>query len=263
MNSEMSKNECIIKFKSCYYSFNNPNKFLLSYAQIFALLGGNHPGDCDVKIVYDLEANHFIPTGLCRCPARRTVPPCKQCQHGRSFRSKSEAENIIREIRRINEANLPSMLVNINNLFLAFGSFANFLSSSFFAIRLQSRCCEGQRKSLTLCFDFKSIFRRIMRDCERNSLSLAWKRCDLGSDISEIFRYVRMPISSGSIFPDFADISIRNQLLTLSLSMSMFFRMLPLVHLNHSVRNQMCYMQCFAKYICCAFIRKQQMQKCK
>jgi hypothetical protein len=71
-----------------------------------------------------------------------------------------------------------------------------------------------------------------------------------------------MPISSGRIFPDFADISIRNQLLALSMSMGMLFRLVPLSHLNKSHRNQTRLIQCIAKYISRIFIKKQ-MLKCK
>jgi hypothetical protein len=174
----------------------------------------------------------------------------------------SEAQDITRRIEHRAQANLSRMLVDIEELFCSFGSFANFLSSSFLVIRLQSRCCEGQRKSLSVSFDTLSIFKRIMRECKKNSLSEAWVRCELGNDISEIFRYARMPISSGSIFPDFADISIRNQLLALSMSMGMLFRLVPLSHLNKSHRNQTRLIQCIAKYISRIFIKKQ-MLKCK
>jgi hypothetical protein len=153
------------------------------------------------------------------------------------------------------------MLDDIKKLFLECRSFANFLSSSIVVIKLQSRCFQG-RKSISLSFNLENIFGRIMRASERNSLSKAWERCGLGDDISGIFRYVRMPISSGSIFPDFADIYIRGELLALSMSMDMFFRLVPLSHLNKSHRNQMLLMQCIAKYICRIFIKKQ-MLKCK
>ena len=265
MNSEMPEHNCILRIKSRTLLSNDPWNpvFSINCFKIILSMDGNHPENCDFKILFELEARHFVSTGLCRCPARRTIPPCKPCQFGRSWLRMSEAEDIVRDIQRRNEANFPRMIDDIKRLFRAFGSFANFLSSSFLVIRLQSRCCEGQKKSLALSFDLKSIFRRLVRACKKNSLSEAWVRCELGDDISEIFRYAKMPISSGSIFTDFADISICNQLLALSMSMGMLFRMVPLWHLNESHRNQTRLIQCIAKYISRAFIRKQQMLKCK
>jgi hypothetical protein len=72
-----------------------------------------------------------------------------------------------------------------------------------------------------------------------------------------------MPISSGSIFTDLANISIRNQLFALSMSMRMVFRMVPLRHLNKNHRNQTLIINCIAKYISGAFIRERQNLECK
>jgi hypothetical protein len=265
MNSEMPNRRCIIEITSNFFWRNDPwnSVFFIDCSKIIQSMDGHHLDNCYFEIVFELDPKHFLSTGLCRCPARRTNPPCKQCQSGKSFRTKHEAENIVGNIKNRANADLPRMLDDIKRLFLAFGSFANFLSSSFLAIRLQSRCVEGQKKSLALSFDLKSIFRRLMKSCERNSLSEAWVRCELGSDITEILRYAKIPISSGSIFTDFADISMRNQLLALSMSMGMLFRMVPLWHLNESHRNQTLLIQCIAKNISGAFIRKQQKLKCK
>jgi hypothetical protein len=71
-----------------------------------------------------------------------------------------------------------------------------------------------------------------------------------------------MPTSSGNIFPDFADISIRDKLLALSMSMKMLFRLAPLHHLHNNDKKQMLLMQKIAQYICRMFF-SQQMLKCK
>jgi hypothetical protein len=265
MNSEMSNCKCFLKIKSYELLTNHPNDsiFSLTHTEIIRCMQGDYPENCVFEIVFELDPKHFRSTGLCRCPARRTVPACKQCQFGRSWRSMFEAEDIVRNIKSRANSDLPRMLDDIKRLFRAFGSFANFLSSSFLAIRLQSRCVGGQKKSLALSFDLKSIFRRLVRACEGNSLSEAWVKCDLGSDISDIFKYAKMPISSGSIFTDLANISIRNQLFALSMSMRMVFRMVPLRHLNKNHRNQTLIINCIAKYISGAFIRERQNLECK
>ena len=108
----------------------------------------------------------------------------------------------------------------------------------------------------------ESTFEKYVRKYQGNSLSQSGKRCELGDDISGIYRHVRMPTSFENIFPDFADISIRGKLLALSMSMKMLFRLVSLHHLHKNRRGQMHLMREIAQYICRMFFRKQ-MRKCK
>lgn len=235
----------------------NKYRTFLKYSEVINSMLGLNPWDCDITIEFDLRVEDYLSTGECKCPWSRTNPPCKPCQRGRSFRTRPEAEAIIRCIKERSTQAFQTMLDNIKQLFLNCRRFAFFFQSSIVVINLQNRYFQGQKISLS--FDLGRIFERIMTSYERNSLLQAGQRCELSQ--SGIYQHVRMPISSRSIFPDFADISIRNELLALSMSMKMLCRLVPLHRLHENVRIQMQFMRYIAQHICRMFIRKQ-MLKC-
>jgi hypothetical protein len=224
-------------------------------------MDGKYPEECVVNLVFTINRSDLKWTGLCKCTGR-SMPKCRPCQYGRSYRTESEIDSIIRDVEQRVKNNFQEKLDDIKKFFLACKDFTKFLSSSILLINLQNRYLQGRKKSNTLSFDLESTFEKYMRKYQGNSLSQSGKKCGLGDDISVIYRHVRMPISSGNIFPDFADISIRDKLLALSMSMKMLFRLAPLHHLHNNDKKQMLLMQKIAQYICRMFF-SQQMLKCK
>ena len=235
--------------------------FPIKHANIIESMEGKELDKCDVKLVFTLDQNDFVSTGRCRCTGR-SRPRCNSCQNSGSWRTKSEAHSIMRDIEQRGQRRFQEMLNDIKKFFLACKDFTNFLSSSILLINLQNRYLQGRKKSNTLSFDLESTFEKYVRKYQWNSLSQSGKRCELGDDISGIYRHVRMPTSFENIFPDFADISIRGKLLALSMSMKMLFRLVSLHHLHKNRRGQMHLMREIAQYICRMFFRKQ-MRKCK
>ena len=234
----------------------------ITHSNILDSMKGKNPEECVVNLIIALNRSDLKWTDLCKCTGR-SIPKCKPCQNGRSTRTESEIDSIIRDVEQRVRKNFQEKLDDIKKFFLACKGFTNFLSSSILLINLQNMYFQG-RKSNTLSFDLESTFEKYVRKYQGNSLSQSGKRCGcgLGDDISGIYRHVRMPTSSGSIFPDFAEISIRGELLALSMSMKVLFRLAPLHHLHNNVKKQMHLMREIAQYICRMFFRKQ-MRKCK
>ena len=239
--------------KQCTFSITS-QYFPLTYKEIITSMEGEQPEKCNFVLIFDLKPIDFRSTGLCRCTGR-SLPVCKPCKNGTSTRSDWEVNTLIRDTRERLQYMFLNMTNDIKTFFSACKGFTNFLSSSF----VLNRCFQVQKKSNILSLDLGRIFERIMIKYEGNSLSQAGKRCWLRR--SEIYQHVRMLTSSGSIFPDFADSSIRGKLLALSMSMKMLFRLVSLHHLYGNCRGQMHLMQNIAQHICRLFIAKQ-MQKC-
>lgn len=240
-------------FKQFTFSITS-QYFPLTYEQIITSMEGEPPEKCNFKLVFDLKPEDLRWTGLCRCTGR-SVPMCRPCRNGASTRTDWEINSLIRDIKERFQWRFLNMINDIKTFFSACKGFTNFLSSSF----VLNRCFQVQKKSNILSLDLGRIFERIMIKYEGNSLSQAGKRCWLRR--SEIYQHVRMPTSSGSIFPDFADSSIRGKLLALSMSMKMLFQLVSLHHLYENCRGKMHLMQNIAQYICRLFVAKQ-MQKC-
>jgi hypothetical protein len=153
--------------------------------------------------------------------------------------------------------------LNISKLFfLACKDFKIFLSSSSMVlVKLQGDIFG--RKNKALSFDLESNLKNYMIYIthKRNPLSQAGK--NVGFELcSDIFPHVRMPTSSGSICPDFANNPIRIELLTLSISMKVLFRFASLCHLNNDYERQGKMIRMIAKYSLCKSF-KRQMQKLK
>ena len=236
--------------------------FTISRSQMIASMSGKSPENCDFQLVVTLDPEDFRWTGECKCPQSRTIPKCGPCQRGRSMRTLSAANAIVRDITTTFRARFLEIQDDVKTFFSTCKGFTNFLSSSFVLTNLRNMFFQRQRQkncSILSLDTERTYFERIMTKYERNSLLQAGQRCGLRQ--SEIYQHVRMPTSSGSIFPDFADSSIRGNLLGLSMSMKMLFRLVSLHHLNGNCRHQMHLMQNIAQYICRIFIRKQ-MGKC-
>jgi hypothetical protein len=240
-----------------------PN-YYISHLDIFASMQGRYPEECNFKIEFTFDRRALEWTGNCRCPQRRTKPLCRSCQYGNSYLTEWEIDFLITDVQQRVKKNFEENLVDIKKFYLACKDFTKFLSSSILLINLQKRYLLCQTKMHTLSFDLESIFEKYMRKYERNSLSQSGKRCGLRDDASEsgIYPHVRMLISSGNIFPDFADISIHGKLLALSMSMKMIYKIFSLCHLPDESINRIFLMRQFGQCIFGMFFR-QQMRKCK
>jgi hypothetical protein len=223
---------------------------------------GKYPEECDFIIEFAFDRQALEWTGSCRCPARRTKPPCRSCQNGNSRRNDNQIDSLIRDVQQTVQRNFDEYLGHIKTFYLACNDFTKFLSSSILLINLQNRYLLGPTKMHSLSFDIESIFEKYMRKYERNSLSQSGKRCGLRDDLSKIFQHVRMPISSRNIFPDFADISIHGKLLALSMSMKIIYKLFSLCHLPDESINRIFLMRQFGQCIFGMFFR-QQMRKLK
>jgi hypothetical protein len=232
------------------------DSFPITCAIIISAMDGEPPEKCNFELRFDLNPRDFYSTGRCRCTGR-SVPQCKPCRNGHSFRTDREVNVIIRNIQDRSQCRFSLMIGAIRTFFSACKGFTNFLSSSFVLINLRNKCFQVQKKSNILSLDIGRIFERMIQ-YEGNSLSQAGKRCGLSE--STIYQHVKMPTSPGSIFPDLADISIRVKLLALSLSMKMLFRLVSLHHLKYDRGCQMFFMNKIAEFIFRMFIRKQMLK---
>jgi hypothetical protein len=226
---------------------------------------GRDPEECEFNVEFAFERLDLAWTGCCRCPPRRTKPPCRACQNGHSYRTEWEIDCVIRETTQRVQRNFANNLDDIKTFCLACKDFTKFFSSSILLIFLQKRYFPGEKKMHTLSFDLESTLKKYMIMYERNSILKFGKRCWLRDDASEsgIYRHVRMPTFSGNIFfPDFPDISIRGELLALSMSLRIIYRFFSLCHLSEQSKKKTYLMRKFEQCIFGMFFRKQ-MRKCK
>jgi hypothetical protein len=234
-----------------------------SHWDIFASLQGRDPAKCEFKMEFAFDRRDLRWTGRCRCTGR-SVPRCRPCKNGHSVRSDWEVDDLIKETTRRVERNLERNLDDIKTFYLACNDFTKFFSSSILLIFLQNTYLLVRRKINTLSFDLESTLKKYMRKYEGNLILKFGKRCELRDDGSEygIYQYVRMPTSSGNIFPDFADISIRGELLAFSMSLKIIYRFFSVCHLSEQSKKKTHLMRKFEQCIFGMFFRKQ-MRKCK
>jgi hypothetical protein len=201
-----------------------------------------------VKLEFVINPGKYRDTGRCRCTGR-SRPSCRACQRGTSIRSDYEINSIITDIKQRVKSRLETRIENINGFFFICKGVTSFLSWSILLINLQRGTF---RKTKTESFlylqsavDLKSILQKYIKKYERNPLSKLARICGLKNDDSEISRHVKMPTYSGSICPDLQTISIRSELLVLSISMKMLFKIFSPCH----QKNKMYLFQQFAQYI--------------
>lgn len=231
------------------------------YLEIIKSMRGRCPFDYRFVLVFNIERSKFRWTGLCKCTGR-SVPKCRPCQFGTSFRNDAQIDSLVDKIKKDAQKSFDVKIKNINTFFLECKEFSIFLSSSSMVlVKLQGDIFG--RKNKALSFDLESNLKNYMIDIthKRNPLSQAGK--NVGFELcSDIFPHVRMPTSSGSICPDFANNPIRIELLTLSISMKVLFRFASLFHLNNDYERQGKMIRMIAKYSLCKSFRRQ-MQKLK
>ncbi len=232
--------------------------FTVSHSELIKSMDGRSPENCEFRLEVSINPEDLRWTGKCKCPWLMTYPPCKQCQRGRSYRTLQAAEAMSIDLTKTFQARFLEIKGDVTTFFSVCKGFTVFLSSSFVLTNLQNMCFQRQKSCTVVSLDLGVIFERIMKKYKSNMLLEAGQRCYL--DNSKILHHLRMPTSSGSIFPDFANISIRSNLLGLSMSIKMLFRLVSLHHLNRNERHQMHLMQNIAQHIFRMFIRKQ-MQK--
>jgi hypothetical protein len=226
---------------------------------------GRVPEDCEFKMEFAFERRALQWTGCCRCPPKRTKPPCRPCQNGHSYRTEWEIDSLIRETTQRVERNFQRNLDDIKTFYLACKDFTKFFSSSILLIFLQNTYLLVRRKINTLSFDLESTLKKYMIMYKENSILKFGKRCGLRDDASEsgIYRHVRMPTFSGNIFfPDFPNISIRGELLAFSMSLKIIYKFFSLCHLSDKSKKKTHLMRKFEQCIFGMFFRKQ-MRKCK
>jgi len=234
--------------------------YYVSHLDIFASMRGRNPEECDFKIEFVFDRRALAWTGRCRCTGR-SLPRCRSCKNGNSYRTEWEIDSLISGVQQRVQRNFEQKLDDIK---LACKDFTKFVSSSILLIFLQNRYLLVRRKINTLSFDLESTLKKYMRKYEGDLILKFEKRCKLRDDASEsgIYQHVRVPTSSGNIFPDFADISIRGKLLALSMSMKIIYRIFSLCHLRDDSKNRIYLMRQFEQCIFGMFFR-QQMRKCK
>jgi hypothetical protein len=229
------------------------------YLEIIKSMRGRCPLDCRFVLVFNIERSKFRWTGRCKCTGR-SVPKCRPCQFGTSFRNDAQIDSLVDKIKKDAQKSFDVKIQNINTFFLACKDFAIFLSSSSMVLVKIQGDIFG-RKNKALSFDLESNLKNYMIDItnKRNPLSQAGK--NVGFELcSDIFPYVRMPTSSGSICPDFANNPIRIELLTLSISIKVLFRFASLTHLNNNHYIQKTLMRQIAKYSLTKSFRRQIMR---
>ena len=192
-------------------------------------------------------------------------------QKGRGPMTEWEAKLYHNQLEEEGNKKLQQLVGDIVNLYLAISSsgIAKFLQSSIVVINLAIPllCFQGQKMKF---FDLESNFYRTMICSKGISILTAGRQCRLNDEEYGIYPLVKIPISSRSIFPNFADKAIRSELLTLSMSMKMFRRLVPLHYLRNNLmiqntlhKNLMIQTQfvlCIAQYICRKFIKKQMLK---
>ena len=228
-------------------------------SDIINSLIGRNPNDCMFKLVFEFDRERFRWTGLCRCTGRNTRPSCKPCQNGASRRTDVEIKLFVEDIKKNVQRRFDAMLKDVKVFFSTCKDFSIFLSpSSMVLLNLKGEI--GPRKTKVLSSDLETNLENFMRKYQGNQLSRAGGKICLG-DISQIIQHVRMPTSSGSICPNFADISIRGELLALSMSMKMLCRFASLCHLYDNRDRQMRLIRQIANYICRMYFFRRQIRK--
>ena len=231
-----------------------------TYPAIIKSLLGIDPHDCMFELVFEFDRERFRWSGRCRCNQQRnTRPRCKPCQNGASYRTDYEINLCIEDIKKKVQRRFDAMLEDVKDFFSTCKDFSIFLSpSSMVLLNLQGEI--GPRKTKVLSSDLETNLENFMRKYQGNQLSRAGGKICLG-DISQIIQHVRMPTSSGSICPNFADISIRGELLALSMSMKMLCRFASLCHLYYNRDRQMRLIRQIANYICRMYFFRRQIRK--
>lgn len=236
--------------------------FSPSHSEIIASMQGRGFDMCQFRMEIAIDRQALRWTGRCRCTGR-SVPRCRSCKNGNSVRTEWEIDSLIRETTQRVERYFQRNLDDIKTFYSACKDFTKFFSSSILLIFL--RYFPGETKMHTLSFDLESTLKKYMIMYKENSILKFGRRCCLRDDGSEsgIYQHVRMPTFSGNIFfPDFPDISIRGELLALSMSLRIIYRFFSLCHLSEQSKKKTYLMRKFEQIIFGMFFRKQ-MRKCK
>jgi hypothetical protein len=227
-----------------------------TYWKIIELMRGKCPDDCLFKLVFEIDRSKLKSTDLCRCTAR-TVPKCQPCHYGRSSRTESQIDSLVRDMQQSAQYFFDKRVKNVKTFLSNCNNFPIFLSSSVFLVNLQGSIFGRKPEALSL--DFKSILKNYTIKFRRNSLSIMGRTIGLWN-CDDMFPYVRMLPSFKGICPDFANNPIRIELLTLSISMKVLFRVASLCHLNNNLDIQTTLMRQIAQYSLSRSFRRQIMQ---
>ena len=89
----------------------------ITHSNILDSMKGKNPEECVVNLIIALNRSDLKWTDLCKCTGR-SIPKCKPCQNGRSTRTESEIDSIIRDVEQRVRKNFQEKLDDIKKFFL-------------------------------------------------------------------------------------------------------------------------------------------------
>ena len=195
---------------------------------------------------FDIRINKcdFYSSNLCfRC--RNTVPGCKNCQRKpRNSRSWEEVTRLYENAEQDAKLEIDNMMNNVQKFRDACKMFKKAvlenLSYLHFLRIVQNSTLKDYSHSSPFNFsDFDGFFRKCMNVYPvSQQLKDTGMQCQIYSN-EALIRFVQFPNSRERIYPEFENVSTRNELLALSMSMRILSLLVSTNYMSQSRRNRL------------------------
>jgi len=217
---------------------------------------------CDPKVTkiefeIQIDKSDFYQSSRCfRC--RNTEPGCNKCQRKRRNAPSGEQLDVMVEKAKQNaKLEIDNMLNNVQNFRDACKMFGKTvfegLSYLHFLRMIQSSTLKDHRY-LPLS-DFDDFFRKTANSYPvPQQLKNIGMKCNISDE--DLMQFVKFPNSRERNYPEFENVSTRNELLALSMSMRLLYRLVSSNEKTHSHKYQLLWRTHIANRISSRIVRR-------